>query len=340
MPKQIIITSVSGNPPFDFYACDITNTYCYLIASSVVAPPTLVLDIPPPLDVASVVNVKVIDSSGCTEFVNYSCSPTPTTTPTPTLTPTITVTPGLSPTVTPSVTLTPSLTQTPSLTPTLTQTPTPTLTPTPTPTTPYLMAVATNCDGGASEVINIPSIYQNLDVLYVVGATNGGCYIISSPTSGPATITWNGLVYGIDANCDTCPQPTRTPTLTPTVTPTITPTPSPVPAPSGIYYGKFSGSTITSGEAISNLTFLTTNDPTNNFVTYPLQDGYGYILIPISLPQPTGFQESSSGCSGFNIPTNNIGTLIIIDINGFPITYNTYRTFFSFGGMIDCWLCN
>lgn len=280
MPKQIIINSVSGNSPFDFYACDITNTYCYLIASSVFTPPVLVLDIPPPLDVASVVNVKVIDSSGCTEFINYSCSPTPTTTTTPTVTPTLTVTPGLSPTVTPSVTLTPTLTATPTVTPTLTQTQTPTNTSTPSVT-------PTNT--------NTPSI---------------------------------------------TPTITTTPTLTPTITPTITPTPSAVPAPSGIYYGKFSGSTITSGEAISNLTFLTTNDPTDNYVTYPFGDGYGYILIPSSLPQPTGFQESSSGCSGFNIPTNNIGTLIIIDINGFPITYNTYRTFFSFGGIINCWLCN
>jgi hypothetical protein len=51
------------------------------------------------------------------------------------------------------------------------------------------MAVATNCDGGASEVINIPSIYQNLDVLYVVETTNGDCYVILLPTSGTATIS-------------------------------------------------------------------------------------------------------------------------------------------------------
>lgn len=290
MPKQIIITSISGNSPFDFYACDITNTYCYLIASSVVAPPVLVLDIPPPLDVASVVNVKVIDSSGCTEFINYSCSPTPTTTTTPTVTPTLTVTPGLSPTVTPSVTLTPTLTATPTVTPTLTQTQTPTNT-----NTPSITPTNTNTPSITPTNTNTPSI---------------------------------------------TPTITATPTLTPTVTPTITPTPSPIPAPSGIYYGKFSGSTITSGEAISNLSFITTNDPTNNFVTYPLASGYGYILIPIALPQPTGFQESNSSCSGLNIPTNNIGTLIIIDINGFPITYNIYRTFYSFGASIDCWLCN
>ena len=89
-----------------------------------------------------------------------------------------------------------------------------------------------------------------------------------------------------------------------------------------------------------NAWMMTTNDPTNNYITYPLGSGYGYILIPTTLPQPTGFQESNSSCSGSNIPTNNIGTLIIIDINGFSITYNIYRTFFSFVGSVDCWICN
>ncbi|NCX06457.1 MAG: hypothetical protein EBW68_11875 [Actinobacteria bacterium] len=65
-----------------------------------------------------------------------------------------------------------------------------------------------------------------MDILYVVGATNGGCYIITTPTAGPPTIVWNGLVYGTGADCDTCPSPTPTPTNTPTVTktPTVTPT--------------------------------------------------------------------------------------------------------------------
>jgi len=284
MPKQITITSVSGSSPFDVYACDITVTYCYLVANFISVPPTLTLSIPPPLENTNDIVIKVIDSLGCSELITFFCSPTPTQTPTQTPTPTMTVTPGLTPTMTPTPSITP--TQTPTVTPTVT--PTNTNTPTVTPTN-----------------TNTPTVTP----------TN-----TNTPTITP-TIT-----------------PTSTPT--PTVTPTITPTVSPVPAPSGIYYGKFSGSTITSGEVISDLTFSTTNDPTNSFVTYPLGNGYGYILIPISLPQPTGFQESNSSCSGPNIPTNNIGTLIIIDINGFPITYNIYRTFFSFGGSVDCWLCN
>lgn len=264
MANQITITGITGNPPFDIYACDITITYCYLVASSVVSPPTLVLDVPPPLDNADDVVVKVVDSSGCTMFLNFLCPPSPTPT----------VTPGLTPTATP--TNTPTNTPTPTVTPT--NTPTPTVTPTNTPT--------------------------------------------NTPTP---TVT---------------PTNTPTPTVTPTVTPTITPTQSPVPAPLGIYYGKFSGTTITSGEANSNLVFMVTSDPTDDYVNYPIGSGYGYILIPLSLPQPTAFQESNSSCSGPNIPTNNIGTLIIIDINGFPVTYNIYRTFFSFAGSVDCWLCN
>jgi hypothetical protein len=145
------------------------------------------------------------------------------------------------------------------------------------------------------------------------------------------------------------PQPTRTPTRTPTPTPTSspcktpTPTPTPttslLPSPSGIYFGKFSGSTITSGD-VSTFTFVLTNNPTNSYVTFQTGSAYGYILIPILLSQPTGFRDSDAGCSGFNIPINNIGTIIIIDGNGFPITYNIYRTFYPFFGDTDCWLCN
>lgn len=284
MAKQITVNYVSGNSPFEVYACDITVTYCYLVTNFVSVPPTLTLSIPPPLENTNDIVIKVIDSLGCSELITFFCSPTPTQTPTQTPTPTMTVTPGLTPTVTPTPSKTP--TQTPIVT--TTQTPTNTNTPSITPTN-----------------TNTPSITPSI-------------------TTTPSV------------------TPTVTQTVTPTITqtPTLTPTPSPVPAPYGIYYGKFSGSTITSGEAISNLSFITTNDPTNNFVTYPLVSGYGYILIPVTLPQPTGFQESNSSCSGLNIPTNNIGTLIIIDINGFPITYNIYRTFYSFGGSVDCWLCN
>jgi hypothetical protein len=140
------------------------------------------------------------------------------------------------------------------------------------------------------------------------------------------------------------PSQTKTPTPTPTATPcnTLTPTPTltptKLPAAPGIYYGKFSGVTITSGD-VTTLSFIATSNPTNSYITFPTGSAYGYILIPVSLPQPSEFRDSNTGCSGSNIPINNIGTVIIIDTNGFPITYNIYRTFFSFFGSTDCWLC-
>lgn len=204
----------------------------------------------------------------------------------------------------------PTPTPTPTITPTRTSTPTPTPTVTPTPTfdpckvpTPTPTCTAT------------PTVTPTASI---------------TPTPTP---TWNICITPLPLT------PTPTPSITPTHTPTPTPTPTPVPDLPGIYYGKFSGGTITSGDAMS-LTFMYTNDPTNDYITYPLGSAYGYILIPISLPQPTGFRDSNIGCTGFNIPTNNIGQIIIIDGNGFPITYNVYRTFFSFFGDVDCWMCN
>ena len=140
------------------------------------------------------------------------------------------------------------------------------------------------------------------------------------------------------------PTPTKTQTPTPTstfictVTATPTPTKTPLPAPPGIYYGKFSGTTITSGD-VSLLTFVNTNDPRESSVLFQLGNGYGYILIPQTVPQPVEFRDSETGCSGNYIPINLIGTVVIIDINGFPITYNVYRSFFSFNGQVYCWMC-
>jgi hypothetical protein len=206
---------------------------------------------------------------------------------------------------------TPTPTPTPTLTKTPTATPTPTLTPTltttfdpckfPTPT-PTLTST------------NTPTVTK-------------------TPTP---TKSWDPCITPFPLT----PSVTATVTPTPTLTPTLTPTTSQMPDLPGIYYGKFVDPTIDSTQAVANLTFMYTNDPLDSFVTYPLGSGYGYILIPILLPQPTGFRDSSGGCYGFNIPTNNIGQIIILDGNGFPITYNVYRTFYSFFGQVDCWMCS
>jgi hypothetical protein len=216
----------------------------------------------------------------------------------------------------------PTPTPTPTVTPTRTPTPTPTPTVTPTPT---------------FDPCKVPTPTPTTTTTPTVTPTN-----TVTPTPTP---TWNICITPLPPGFTPTPTPTTTPTntptptITPTNTPTPTPTPTPVPEEPGIYYGKFSGTTITSGD-VGNLTFEFTNDQTNDFLTFNFGGGYGYILIPISIPQPTGFRDSDGGCFGFNIPINTFGTIIIIDGNGFPITYNIYRTVFPIFGNLDCWLCN
>mgnify|MGYP000753698845 CR=1 FL=1 len=132
--------------------------------------------------------------------------------------------------------------------------------------------------------------------------------------------------------------PTPTSTCYPTPTPTPTVTPSSLPALPGVYYGKFNSTLITSADTLS-LTFVTTNDITNTYVTFSAGTGFGYVLIPPSLPQPINFKDSDTGCTGNDVPVNNIGTVVVLDTNGFAITYNIYRTFFPFNGQLFCWLC-
>ena len=118
---------------------------------------------------------------------------------------------------------------------------TPTPTNTPTVTTIYVFANGFSCCDGTTQILYVPQAYQNLDIGYVVGGTNGNCYIIGGPTSGPATVTWNGSVYGTNVDdtgcsfCPACPTPTPTPTKTLTPTPTPTPTKTLTPTPTTVY---------------------------------------------------------------------------------------------------------
>ena len=194
----------------------------------------------------------------------------------------------------------PTPTPTPTLTPTKTVTPTPTMTPTPSP-------------------------------------SFDPCKITQTPTPTPTqTPTRTPTKTPTPTPTSTCPGPSPTNTPTPTTTPT--PTPSTSPESPKIYWGKFSGGTITSGDT-NLLSSGYTNNPTNDYVNLPLGSGYGYILIPTGLTQPSEFRDSITGCVGDNIPFNLINQIIIIDINNFAITYNVYRTFFPFAGTVNVWLC-
>ena len=91
--QVINITSLSGTAPYDVYVCDITITYCYLVASGVSTVPQ-VIDLPPFLNGVESIIIKVIDSIGCEEFHLVPClQPNPTNTLTPSVTPTPTITP-------------------------------------------------------------------------------------------------------------------------------------------------------------------------------------------------------------------------------------------------------
>jgi hypothetical protein len=132
-----------------------------------------------------------------------------------------------------------------------------------------------------------------------------------------------------------------TPTPTPTPTPTSTPTPTPtIPNVNGYYHGKFSGTSITSGQVVSNLTFTYTNSVVNSYVNFAEGEGFAYTLVPTGFTQPTGFKNSTFGCDGLNIPMYSIISQVTINnINNVPITYNVYRTFNNITGQFYSWMC-
>lgn len=243
MSQFVDITTSTGVAPYDVYVCDITNTFCYVVATGVTLPYQFY--VPAPLDNVSQLIVKLVDSLGCEFFESYQC-PTPTPTPSPTcfanqyqiwvggpctfnlldcssgITGTYTTTSGgtynvcssLPPVSVGSCPYGPVIFLGPC--PTLTPTPTPTITPTVTPTSTIT-----------------PTITPSISV---------------TPTQTPTN------------------TPTETPTNTPTITPTQTNTVTPTPSPSAtidctifsLYFdtlGFISSYDITSNTAVMSLSF-------------------------------------------------------------------------------------
>ena len=134
--------------------------------------------------------------------------------------------------------------------------------------------------------------------------------------------------------------PSFTPPPTPSPTSPPTPPPTDLPANPGLWYGKFTGETITSGQVVSNLTFEFRNPVVDTYVEMPLGLSYGYILIPQNIVQPSAFTQSTNGCDGIGVPFNSPTTVVINDVNGFPVLYNVYRTNVAFTGNINIWMCS
>lgn len=87
----IEISSFTGTTPFSVTICDMTLTYCYVVATGVSSLPVTV-NVPPTLVGSSNLIVKLIDANSCEYFQLYSCvTPTPTPSITPTVTPSMVV---------------------------------------------------------------------------------------------------------------------------------------------------------------------------------------------------------------------------------------------------------
>jgi hypothetical protein len=254
MSQSIDILTSTGVPPYDVYVCDVTNTFCFLVDTSVTLPYQFFA--PPPLDNVSQLIVKLIDSLGCEFFEPFQC-PTPTPTPSPTcfanqyqiwvggpctfnlfdcssgITGTYTTTSGGTYNVCSSLPPVsvgycpygpviflgpcPTLTPTPTVTPTLTPTPSITSTVTPTVTiTPTVTPTVTNTITPTSTPTITPTITPSVTITPTPTLTPS-----QTPTITPTLTITSTLTQ----------TPTITPTLTPTLTPTITITTSPTPTP-------------------------------------------------------------------------------------------------------------
>ena len=84
--------------------------------------------------------------------------------------------------------------------------------------------------------------------------------------------------------------------------PKLTPTPTtPPPSGSTIYYGKLSTPDFIPGQEI-NLDNVLSNQSTGIHLPIESGLGYGYVLIPTFMDQPSLIRNSSEGCSGFLVP--------------------------------------
>ena len=109
-----------------------------------------------------------------------------------------------------------------------------------------------------------------------------------------------------------------------------------------VYYGKLTEQ-IFDPEKLNELNIKQTNKIIDSYLNLEEKYGYGYILIPKEMAQPTLFRNSNEGCAGFAIPMIDMGE-IILDNNGSnganQNIYIVYRTYVSTHANVDVWLCD
>ena len=72
MSPRLIIQSITGSTPFEFYVCDIAETVCYYLGS-VSSTSTSYFTLPPIFTTAPIVRLKMIDANGCEIKKDLSC---------------------------------------------------------------------------------------------------------------------------------------------------------------------------------------------------------------------------------------------------------------------------
>ena len=277
MSQFVDITTSTGVAPYDVYVCDITNTFCYVVATGVTLPYQFY--VPAPLDNVSQLIVKLVDSLGCEFFESYQC-PTPTPTPSPTcfanqyqiwvggpctfnlldcssgITGTYTTTSGGTYNVCSS--LPPVSVGSCPYGPVIFLGPCPTLTPTPT-ITPTVTSTSSITPTTTSTPTVTPTITPTITPTETPTLTPTNT---ETPTPTPTVTETATPTPTITITPTPTVTPTETPTMTPTITPTITVTSTKTPTPTVTPTVSPSSTPTSTPTVTPTITVTTTKTPT------------------------------------------------------------------------------
>lgn len=106
-----------------------------------------------------------------------------------------------------------------------------------------------------------------------------------------------------------------------------------------VYYGKLFNPMFEEN-LLGGLNSKTTNSIVNSYIGLEEGLGYGFILIPSEMEQPTLFRNSNEGCVGFAVPMIDMGEITLNGNGNNPNIYKIYRTYVSTHANVDVWLCD
>ena len=104
-----------------------------------------------------------------------------------------------------------------------------------------------------------------------------------------------------------------------------------------LFYGKSDKIGVEESD-ITNLLDTYKISAVNSHIELPEGNGYGFILIPSDMAQPSMFRNSVEGCNGFAVPMIYQGDMEVGEI-GDEIMYKMYRTYVPTYAKVDVWLC-